>query len=135
MSNVRPYLGVQATYAYLPLFQIHLASIGEKERANNYSFHSVLLSIVDFNIAPKIKMVCRSESCLGADAFVKWNFYIIIRYVVGCRFLLHVTGLVALEVVYRSIVAHVERADWDRKGLTPSMHSCCSDVLEGPLAP
>lgn len=111
MSNVRPYLGVQATYAYLPLFQIHPGSIGMKEIAYDYSFHSVFLSIVDFSIAPKMRIVYRSKHSRGVNAFVKLVFYIIIQYVVGCRFLLHVTGLVALEVVYRSIVAHVERAD------------------------
>lgn len=82
-----------------------------------------------------MRMVYRSKWSRGVNSLVKLGFYIIIRYVVGCRFLLHVTGLVALEVVYRSIVAHVERAGRDRKGLAPSMHSCCADVLEGPLAP
>lgn len=31
-----------------------------------------------------------------------------VTIVVMCRFLLHVTGLVALEVEYRSFVAHVD---------------------------
>lgn len=82
-----------------------------------------------------MRIVYRSEHSRGVNAFVKLVFYIIIQYVVGCRFLLHVTGLVALEVVHRSIVAHVERAERSRKVLAPSMHSCCSEVLEGPLAP
>lgn len=60
---------------------------------------------------------------------ISWNemfFLRISRYVVGCRFVSRVTGLVALEVVHRSFVAHVELTGRICNWLP--VHSCCTFV-------
>lgn len=63
--------------------------------------------------------------------------YIIYRYVVMRRVLLLVTGLAALEVGYRSFVAHVEceQGSWNSATFAFLLSCETRDVLRKPSAP